>query len=78
MTTHGTESAGHPDSLTSHGQIQTCSGRHEPQTHQTTILFYCYTQVTFKKMSITARFKEKQRQLDLPLLVLLIPEKTFH
>lgn len=67
--TRGTESMEHPDSLTSHGQVKMSNGR--IWSHQSRI--YCYIHVTLANISIMARFKEKQRQLELPLLVLLIP-----
>lgn len=71
MATRGTESTEHPDSLTSHGQVQMSNGK--IWSHWTRI--YCFIPLTLTNISITARFEEKQRQLELPLLVLLIPGK---
>lgn len=71
MATRGTESREHPDSLTSHGQVKMSNGR--IGSHQTRI--YCYIHVTLTNISIRAKIEEKQRQLELPLLVLLIPAK---
>lgn len=71
MATRGTESREHPDSLTSHGQVKMSNGR--IGSHQTRI--YCYIHVTLTNISIRAKFEEKQRQLELPLLVLLTPAK---